>query len=235
MRAEEIKIVRRLFKLTEGMSDQEILGYEKTLDDMPRTGSITRVGNFIEKLELRKKWMVGNWDPSLPYTDTEHAWLRVCEELFIEGDYGPCCVWARATMEHILQEDCLANPNVPEAFKKRIRGPSDKDPNPNLGELKEKLSAGGALTNADSEAIRVLAKNGKGSAHHRWDIITADRSIEDHLRDFGVDEENIHLPAFKESEGVLIKEIRFRGERRMAVESLRELYRIFSSRRQPRR
>ena len=119
------KLIESLRECCEGakaMTDDEINEVERGLWSFTAKPFL-RVRNAIDLKDLRTIWMIGNWPPGLHITDAEHHWLHDCEELFINCLCGPCCVWVRATMEHILQIDCLEDPLVSQKLKCEIYSP----------------------------------------------------------------------------------------------------------------
>ena len=220
-----IEHIRCHYEIPASMTDEDIGQIEDSLKDLPQYSAPIRVANFIELTELRKSFF-----PTKPLlgifpTGFDTRWQGLCERLFLEGYYGPCCIWVRATVELMLQELCLLNPNVDREFKERIRGPGQ---NPGIGSCLSKL--GGALSEEDQRCCQAIANRGDWVVHHRLDEIMGGRTLKGLLRGWGVAEKNLDAPGFKDSERQIMQANRINQERTMAKESMEQLYGFLSRR-----
>jgi hypothetical protein len=226
-----IDLLRKSCEAARTMTDEEINQIESDLW-LFSTKPFLRVRNKIDLDDLRKKWMVGDWRPGLHVTDIEHNRLHDCERMFIDCLYGPCCVWARATMEHILQIDCLSDPNVPEDFKNKIY----KGRNPSLEKMKKELKMAlekgyHSWSDEESDLCEIIANNGDYTVHIRLDKISGGKTAKDYLREWGHSSEEIKTIQINEQDFI---EMNAKEEvRKMAIESMRCLYRMFTLRRAP--
>jgi len=218
-----IQFIRSKYDIPEATTDDEICKLETSLGNLPHVFDPIRVANWIELLELRKIFFPGKPQLGVFTSGYDNSWQGCSERLFLEGYYGPSCIWSRAALELLLQEICLSDKKVDREFKDQIRRPGR---NPSIEKCVRKL--GDSLSKSDTIACRTIAKNGDAVVHHRLDIITKGKSIEDILRGWGVAEKNINKPGIKANERLLLMGHRLSKERGMAKSSLEQLYGILS-------
>lgn len=230
MEEKYIQFIREYFDVPADTTDEDIGRLDVFLKETPwlRRPDFMQVGNLVELRSLRKICYPAKPEPFIPPYGENLFWLFCCESLFVEGHYGPCCIWARATIEFELQELCLLDPEVPEEFKAKIRNP-EKRGTPGIDACLNKL--GDSLCSEGHNACDVIKNNGDYVVHHRLDKIMGVQSPEDLLREWGVSEKNINAPGFKDKRP-LMKAARYNRERIRAKESMKSLYE-FDSRRSP--
>lgn len=219
-------VLRRQYPVFRNLVDEEVRQLEHEVGRLPQTPDALRVANYAELLALREKVFPGMRQIGMFPTGYDLKWQGSCELLFIDQQYGPCCIWARATAEMILQEMCFSSPDTRGKFEAWIQGHSGH--NPGVKRCMEIL--GPRLTADDREGCTRLADYGDWQVHHRIDKIVGDMSYEDVLRELGVSDENLKKPGFKKHERLLTKGFRERKSREMAVTSMRELYGLLSRR-----
>jgi hypothetical protein len=231
MEKKEIELLRENCEIARGMKDEEIDKLDAYLKETPclRRPDFLQVANLIELKDLRKSCYPAMPEPfAHPYGENLF-WLFCCESLFVEGHYGPCCIWARAVVEFELQEFCLLDAIVPEGFKTQIRN-RGKHRTPGLDECLEKLKLGNSLRPEDHKACAAVKDNGDYVVHHRLDRIMG-QIPEDIFRQRGVPESEVNSLGL-EDRRVLMKILRYDRERIRAKESMKNLYE-FELRRPP--
>lgn len=189
------------------------------------------IWNEIELMQLKKDM---SFDIFLPRGPHEFSSYLSTEQLFTSGFYGPCCVYARATLEYLLQEDCLAQETRSHAFDDVIKRITDPGRNPRIKEMLNLLIENGVWPIEMKSLASKIEDNGDYVIHHRFDGI---------FSGMGLDELRFVLPRVKarldnngnvigmEQDGYYEKlsyEInRPYEERRLSLESLRSLFKIF--------
>lgn len=228
MEKEWIAIARVACKLPETVTDEEFNLREAELRKSPHTIDSIRVANFIELRTLKQSSIPECPQMGLFPSGYDLLWQGRCERMFIEGFYGPCCVWARATVELLLQEMCLLDPGASVRFRGWVRRHKGKNPGIDecMGWIVESFSSD------DCRACATIKDNGDWVAHNRIDKISGDESLEDVLRGWGVSEEHLNRPGFKTQERLLRIANRHDKERGLALSSMKALY-SFLSRRTP--
>lgn len=216
----EMKITRILFGIPKRVTDADIKeaeAYLKECEELNTPGWI-RTANFMRLEEIRKPLLPNNPKPGMVCDDDEIPWLCWCERFFVDCLFGPCCLWARATLEHDLIEKCLSSSGVPQEFKNRILD-SDAQ-NPSIHECLKQL--GIATSSELFKASMVIKDNGNWVTHHRIDRLTG-REPEVLFREIGKSEEFIEalMRSGKREMGV---EYRQGFERYRATESMKSLY-----------
>ena len=231
MEKEEIKRIRDHCKIARDMKDEEINRLDAYLRDTKylRRDSEIQVANLIELRNLRHTHFKSKPEPfSDPYGQNVF-WLFCCESLFVEGHYGPCCAWARATVEYILYELCQFDPRVPNEFKEEIFQCGE---NPGIDSCLRKLREVGSISCEACTDCRTIAQNGDCVVHHRLGEILRGRGMRRLLRELGVKEKDLGKEGFKKHDktrdDVIRKALRPGYERDMAKESMRLLYRFVS-------
>lgn len=223
MEREWIDFIRREFGIPTSITDDEINEFENRLKYLPQTSDPIRAANFIDLVQLRKRYF-----PDMPQlgrfpSGFDLMWYGCCERMFLEGQYGPCCVWARATLQLVLHEMCLFNKNVKPDFKEQIR---HSDLTPGIGGCARAL--GSAWTSEDESARKIIENNGDAVVHHNLDQIASRKKLEEILSGWGVADENLNAPGFKANERQLLMAYRPKREREMAKHSLEALYGFLS-------
>jgi hypothetical protein len=187
--------------------------------------------NEIELMQLKKEM---SFDIFLPRSPHEFSSYLSTEQLFTSGFYGPCCVYARATLECLLQEDCLAQETRSHAFDAVVKRIKDPGRNPSVKDMLSLLTENGVWPIETKSLAVKIADNGDYVVHHRYDGIFSGK---------GLDELRFVLPKVKarlDNDGIVIGmeqdgyyekpsyEInRSTEERRLSLESLRSLFKIF--------
>ena len=226
MEKEWLEIIRRLYPVVAGMTEDEIGQLEDRIKNLPGTPNPIRVSNYAELLHLRKSIMPGIEQIGMFPAGYDLYWQGRCELLFIEQHYGACCVWARATVEMLLQEMCLSDPDTRGKFEKWAQKHNGR--NPGLMDCARILRQ--KLEEADQRGCRILADYGDWQVHHRLDKISDEMTLEDILRKMGVSEENLRKPGFNDSRQFVMKSYRLVKGREMALTSMKELYGFLSRR-----
>ena len=188
------------------------------------------VYNEIELMQLKKEM---SFDILLPRSPHELSSFLSTEQLFTSGFYGPCCVYARATLEYLLQEDCLAQETRSHAFDDVVKKIKDPGRNPSIKDMRDLLTENGVWPIETIPLAVKIADNGDYVVHHRYDGIFSGKEL---------DELRFVLPKVKarlDNDGIVIGmepdgyqeklsyEInRSTEERRLSLESLRSLFKI---------
>ena len=186
--------------------------------------------NEIELMQLKKEM---SFDIFLPRGPHELSSYLSTEQLFTSGFYGPCCVYARATLEYLLQEDCLAQETHSHAFDNVIKQIKDPGWNPSIKDMRNLLTKNDVWPIETIPLAVKISDNGDYVVHHRYDGIFSGK---------GLDELRYVLPRVKArlgNDGIVIGmeqdgyyeklsyEInRSTEERRLSLESLRSLFKI---------
>ena len=217
MKDEEIKWIRGHFEIPKDFSDDNIRKIVKELEDRHQENLNVFVGNSIELNCLNRSLMK---EPMAFEASGELKLWYAAGSLFIYGFHGPCCVWARATLEYMMQRECLENPNICMNLKRRIEKPVR---NPGLDVMYEELVLAGSWSDSDREPFLNVKRNGDYCAHHRMDKIVSMKAED---REF----KKVH--ATTGTGGLKVKGVDERGtfefwrgseERRMAKQSLEAL------------
>lgn len=124
--------------------------------------------NQVEVNLLRKRL---SFDIFAPLAAHEFGSFHSTEELFISGFYGPSCVYARATLEYILQEDCLAQEGKIDSLRVCIEKIKAPDQNPRIKDMRNGLVKCGVWPSETVPLSDTVIKNGDNIAHHRYDRI----------------------------------------------------------------
>lgn len=236
MTNDEIGWVRKMYKLPDEVTDQRIAEVFRILG----TGGFhitlrERVGNELVKEILFYEVVTEFYDKSVILQNQyEIRSQRSCEELFVDGYYDACCVMSRSCAEYLLQDLCLELLNTEGTKEERETISKITNIGWNPG-VKEMLSALGDQLAADERKdLDVLFKNGDWVVHHRYDEITGKQMAEKY---------DMKMPLFRINTGTKRLEVipaherstlewnRPWEERRMALESLRALYRMIYRRR----
>ena len=186
--------------------------------------------NEIELKQLKKEM---SFDILLPRSPHELSSFLSTEQLFTSGFYGPCCVYARATLEYLLQEDCLAQETRSHAFDDVIKMVKDPGRNPRCKDMLELLVENRVWPIETKPLAAKIADNGDYVVHHRYDGIFSGK---------GLDELRFVLPRTKarlDDNGIVIgmeqdgyyEKLSYEinrpyEERRLSLESLRSLFKI---------
>jgi len=168
-------LLRRQFKEFSNKTDEELEAAEKELNNLARLSESVRVGNYMTLKKLRAD-VLPEKPNVLSFCNLGRVfqWLNACEWLFINGEYGPCCVWARATLEFWLQELCLSLNEVDDDIKERIK---NEKRNPSISELIGKLKEIGIMSNEFYEHCEVIKENGDVVVHTRLDKLASKDKI----------------------------------------------------------
>jgi hypothetical protein len=223
MKREWIDFIRKGFGIPTSITDDEINEFENRLKSLPHTSEEIRVANLIDLVQLRKRYFADMPQLGIFPSGFDLLWQGCCERMFLEGQYGPCCVWARATLQLVLHEMCLFDKYVKPEFKGQIR---HSDRTPGIGECTKAL--GSAWTSEDEMARKTIEDNGDAVVHHNLDQIAGRKKLEEILRGWGVADENLDAPGFKANERLLLMAYRPEREREMAKSSLEALYGFLS-------
>jgi hypothetical protein len=227
MDEEGLKRIRKYFDIPDNLADDDIHRLESFLRDTPYLHLATpeQVGNLVELRELRKAHYPARPEPfSDPYGQNIF-WLFCCELLFVEGHYGPCCAWARATVEYVLYELCEFDSRVSPYIKDFIHSCG---PNPGIDRCLKELRKVGAISCDDCATCKTIAENGDYVVHHRLDMILKQRGTKRLLIEMGVKKKDLSKKGFKEHEDMIRKALRPTYERKLAKESVELLYRFMS-------
>jgi hypothetical protein len=228
MEKEEIKLLRDNCEIARGMKDEEIDKLDAYLKETPylRRPNFIRIENLIELKRLRRLHYPAQPEPFDPRNPMDVFWLFCCESLFVDGHYGPCCVWARATIENRLYELCLLDKKSRAEFiveKDRLKGK-----NPGIEWCLSKLGYP-----KDGEVYGLcmeIKNNGNYVVHHRLELLMSGQSIEEGCRKLGFSEKAIGVVL--QDEDLFKKANRYNWERDKAIESMSKLYE-FESKRPP--
>lgn len=208
-------------ELLTGLTDGEIstsLSILRSRPDLFRMPELM-IRDMLKLRELRTMHY-----PSKPEIFSEvhgryHYWLYESEILFLRGHYGPCCAWARATIEYHLRKKCesdLAALVKTEEWVKSHGGRS-----PGVWEYLDALGLGKGDTNFDlcmgisGRAAEVL--------HHKLDKLVSDNGIEEKYGHLSSQALEIIRSADKDV-------LRYDFEKDKASQSLSALYDLWESR-----
>jgi len=221
MDEDEIKVMRALFELPDSVTEADIEDVETYLEEYGTlsTPGMIRVANFLSLEVVRRDVLPRRPKPGMIFDEDDILWLCRCERFFVDGLYGPCCLWARATLEYDLQEACLSSSRVPQQFKDRILEPKAK--NPRIDECLQQL--GVPVSSPVFDACILIRNNGNWVTHHRIDMLAGDESLETLFKEIGLSEEFIesHL---RSGEREVKKSLRPGFERDRSIESMKCLY-----------
>lgn len=172
-------LLRKWDKEFSNKTDEELEAAEKELNNLPGVSEAVRVRNYMRLKELRAN-VFPEYSNKILLRGTERhfQWLYTCEWLFINGKYGPCCVWARATLEFWLQELCLSLNEIDEKIKKQIKGPGL---NPSITELVGELKKIGIMSKEFYNHCDEIKKNGNVVVHIRLDELVSKDEIQTEL------------------------------------------------------
>lgn len=218
--------IRKNFDIPEYISDDHLktLGKSRLKEFNKSLGVI--IGNLIELEELKKEYKkleerIEKEGVNIQYTFSDRL-LFLTENAFVEGYYEGCCMVARATLEKLLQEQCMRF----EEFKKQIEG---EGRNPYLGDMMRKLEKKDNWSSGLRESAELVKNNGDWQAHHRLEKISQGRTAEDYR--WGV-----AIVKIDPTKGVIklgpdvratLEVNRSNEARRMCKESLLALYKLF--------
>jgi len=215
MNPQQIAKLRQTYNMSGDWTDEEIEWAHKYLKDTPY---LLRPNGILVKNLLQLKSIRTAQYPSepkvlsLPY-GFDSFWLFESEVLFLYGHYGPCCAWARATIEFYLQKRCLKEESVQYAKARKDR----KGENPGVSACLRMLDY------HKGEEVDMLCLDIKDAAgyvlHHRLEELVSDQAVVDKFRDLIV-EKGI---------GILLEQkdtLRYDFERDKAIESLEKLYKL---------
>ncbi len=219
----DIKLIRVMFGLPESVTEADIEDVEIYLEECGTLGTpdMIRAANFMSLEEVRRVVLPQKPKPGMILGDDDILWLCRCERFFVDGLYGPCCLWARATLEYDLQEECLSSQRVSQKFKNRILDPKAR--NPSIDDYLQQL--GITVSSPTFDACMLVKNNGNWVTHHRIDKLTGGDSLEITLRETGLSEEFIKS-LMRSGERELKKDLRPNFERDRAIESMESLYLI---------
>jgi hypothetical protein len=216
MEKEENKLLREHCEIARGMKDEEIDKLDAYLKETPylRRPDFIRIENLIELKRLRKLHYPAQPEPFDPRSPMDVFWLFSCESLLVDGHYGPCCAWARATIEFCLQKRCLREERVKYDDKKKEMNGG----NPGV------VACLKMLDYSKGEDVYDLCYEIKDAAgyvlHHRLEELVSDQAVADRFRNL-IDEKGV---------GILSEHkyaLRYDFERDKAIESLKNLYRLY--------
>ena len=221
MDTDEIKLMRILFELPESVTEADVEDIETYLEECATlsTPGMIRTANFIFLEMIRSPLLPGKPKPGMSFNDDDILWLCRCERFFVDGLYGPCCLWARATLEYDLQENCLSSSRVPQKFKDRILDPKAK--NPSIDECLQQL--GLSASSSVYDACMLIKNNGNWVTHHRIDMLTGGDSLEILFKEIGLSKEFIES-LLRCGEREVKKSLRPGFERDRSIESMKCLY-----------
>jgi hypothetical protein len=220
MEKKEITLLREHCEIARGMKDEEINKLDAYLKETPylRRPDFIRVGNLIELKRLRKLHYPARPEPFDPRNPMDVFWLFCCESLFVDGYYGPCCAWARATIEFYLQKRCLKEEPVKWEDEKKKKKNGE---NPGVGDCLKILGyqKGGGVYRLCRDI-----KNAAGYVlHHRSEKLVSDQAVADKFRNV-INEKGIRILSERKDT------LRYDFERDKAIESLKNLYRLYEMR-----
>jgi len=196
------------------MKDEEINKFDAYLTKASylRPPNFIRVQNLVELRRLRATHYPAQPEPLDPRT-WDIFWLFRCELLFLEGHYGPCCAWARATIEFYLQKRCLKEASI--AYSQAKIGRNGRNPGASACLRILSYHKGEEVDN-----LCLDIENAAGYVlHHRLDELVGDQTVADKFRD-SIDKKGI---------GILLEHkdaLRYDFERDKAMESLEKLYKL---------
>ena len=230
----QVGLVRQLFIMPSGITDEDI---EKILQEAQVliTDKIHVVaGNIIEQREMAEKALqaAGKSCSDITIGDWEARGRDLTELLFRWGFYGASCVWARALVEYMLQDDVIQNAGKsPElaGFKQKIESPGW---NPGIDEMFRALVKAGIWSNADSPDFDLIKNHGDWVVHHRYDMTTKGEMASRYK--FGFARVTFGVEGVKVVDNEDRKTLEFNRdneERRLAKESLKSLYDLIVRRR----
>lgn len=227
MDVEGLKRIRKHFDIPDNLTDDEIRGLESFLRDTPylHLAVPEQVANLVELGELRRAYYPAKPEPFTDPYGQNIFWLYCCELLFVAGHYGPCCAWARATVEYVLYELCECDSRVSPEIKDVIRSCG---PNPGIDCCLKELRKVGAITCDDCAICKTIADNGGYVLHHRLDMILKQKGTKRLLIEMGVEKKNLSKKGFEEHEDLIRKASRPTYGRKLAKESMKLLYRFMS-------
>jgi hypothetical protein len=211
-------LARACFGIPPDMTDAEMQEILVKLNDLPSEPDELRVGNYLKLADLRKKNWPARPSPFTILNPIDLFWIHRCEVLFTQGEAGPCCVWARATVEWELQEQCLKSPKVSESFRNKILNPGK---NPGLRDCMNEL--GDTICKSTKDACDRVAENGDAVVHHRLDrIAKIDLNTWLKQRGFSLPTLDVSRSGKDAREDAIA--MRFIQEEEMANESMASLY-----------
>jgi len=220
MNDEDVAWIRENFRISQDYSDDIIRKVAEKIERSKQKELKKVVGNRIELNTINRSILKENM--FLPNEGETWLWERA-GDLFVDGYFGPCCIWARAALEYMMQKECLRDPNVCVNLKRRIEQPKR---NPGLDIMFDELVLAGSWTDADRKPFVTVKNNGDYSAYHRLDKIMS-KGAED--REFKFVRAQIGADGL-ETKGIDVRTTFefWRGveERGMAEKSLRALLQL---------
>lgn len=211
----EVRLLRDHCKTARDMKDEEINRLDVYLQEASylRPSNFIRIGNLIELRRLRATHYPAQPEPLDPRT-WDVFWLFRCELLLLDGHYGPCCAWARATLDYYLQKRCLREKGDQYA---RAKEEDRHGWNPSVSKCLEIL---GYPKGEKVDKICDDIKNaGDYVLHHRLELLVSDQAVDNKYQD-SFDEKQIGI--LKEHKD----DLRPTFERDKAIESLEKLYKL---------
>ena len=234
MPSPQVILVREHFEVPSRMTDAQVEEILTEATDLVNTKVYVVAGNMIEQREVADEAMKDrgkSWS-DLVIDDWEAHARDITELLFREGFYGPSCVWARALLEYILQDDVILHAEKSPkllGLKQQIEKPGR---NPGIEDMIKALMNARVWTVSDQPHFERIKDNGDWVIHHRYDMTTGGAMASKYkfgfaLVTFGVD-------GVKKVGNLDRKTLEFNRsneERRLAKESLAALYALIISRR----
>lgn len=236
MKPEDVTWVRKTYGIPEKITDEYIVDRFSFLSSGNFHISLQeRVGNELIKellfTEVHREFYTGSVFLSNQY---EIRSQRSCEELFVDGYYDACCVMSRSCAEYLLQDLCLELLSPEETNKEReiISEIINIGRNPGAKEMLHAL--GNRISEDEKKDFDVLFKNGDWVVHHRYDEMTGKKMTDKYSMKmplFRINTATKQLEVTPVHERSTLEWNRPWEERRMALESLRSLYRMIFRRR----
>lgn len=236
MKQDDISWVRKTYKIPDKITDERISEVFKLLSSGGFFISLReRVGNELEKeLLLTEVFSEFHSRSVILENQYEIRLQRTCEELFVMGYYDASCVMSRAFAEYLLQNTCLEllSAEGPDKERKIIDWIKNKGSNPPIKEMKDAL--GSRLTDEEKCEIDMIVHNGNWVVHHQYGKMTDGKMADKYSRKmplFRINKQTKRLDIIPDHERSTLEWNRPWEERRMALESLRALYRLIYRRR----
>jgi len=228
MKKEELALARISHKTIGSKSEEELEALLTKLNKLPRIPDAYRVGNYLDLEEQRARFWPSHPRPFSIRSAEDFFWVFRCELLFTWGLYGPCCVWARATVERELQNMALSNEKVSKDFKHRILRTGR---NPEFGDYITIL--GTSISDCAKDAAEKVKHNGDWVIHHRLDQIVG-IDAKKWFEGWGIAERTSNEYAELVENRFYGEVFRFNKEEDMALVSMKNLYRFEASREEQR-
>ena len=219
MKKVDVNWIRENFDVPDDMMDDQILKAGERIEKEREAALEKMIGNQIELNRMKVQVLGEGIEFVAGYHDTHM--LNIVEWLFVEGYYGACCILSRATLEYLLQEECVRSPE----FKGIIDGPGR---NPEIGEMAKYLGGADSWNAAHWQSYEKVKENGDIVAHHRLERICQGKDPKSYKWGVAVVKFGVGgLENLGPDRRATYEANRANEERRMSMQSLAALYVLF--------